>query len=70
MINDCCRGVSFDDIESTKKNFKAANGIIVESHQVCSSGRYHFEPVYPKKTVLAGALEDFRVNFWSFGDPK
>jgi nicotinamidase-related amidase len=34
MINDCCRGVNCDDIETTKKNFKAAHGIIVESHQV------------------------------------
>ncbi|XP_059489336.1 nicotinamidase [Neocloeon triangulifer] len=34
MINDCARGVNFDDIESTKKKFKDTHGIIVESSQV------------------------------------
>ncbi|XP_065348796.1 nicotinamidase [Cloeon dipterum] len=34
MINDCARGVNFDDIESTKKRFIELNGIIVESNQV------------------------------------
>ena len=34
LIDDCCRGVDLNDIESTKQTVISSNGVIVSSREV------------------------------------
>jgi nicotinamidase-related amidase len=34
LIDDCCRGVDLQDIETTKESILSDHGVIVQSHEV------------------------------------